>query len=775
MRKALSFLGLVLVGIGVAGGYAAQGPEVLDNGLVRLIFDQATGRFEASSPADAVLRLYGAGPALEEAEKATRVEVHKQSFTDRLGKGEELVIGYAFQGKIPGFRYELRLYQGEPWVSATAYLPQGDYAIGNFSVIKGKVRTLRAFKTRVYVNSGTAGGDSGVWEMGIQKRTSAVLSELYEPRVKDALGLGFYSFYRASTSVDSQYLGPHEIGVNAVAHYYGYRPKEGELRTESVLLSFGRDPLKMLTNWADAVMKVVQPKFIHDTHTGLVGTWYIYGDKITQQDTLDQAKLLVKSILFKNYGIKIMFTGEWQRQRTQHGDLGDRFGFGEDEEDTHLFPNGIQWLSKRLQSLGLKTDFGGNYAYAALGSSLVKEHVPWLIWDDWSRIDFGYPVDFTDPRARAWLRRLAQRNVEYKASQWWDDFDGGPTRGSLHDPTKIMQFEDIREGLKVIRQTVGPNVYIHRYCCGPYFTYIGLADRVRVGDDTHALGDYAGFKAMARQFAANFMLQQRFWVNDSDPLFIGGRSLRDPGSPPIGPDPTLRNTDRMRLQEEAITGSYVTIGENIADFNSHRLHLLTLVLPPYGQAARPLDLFQHSTPEIYDLKVQTGWDQWHVLMLQNWNDREKTYNIHFAKLGLDEQKSYLVFRFWDQRFLGEFRGKVPLRVKAERGESYAIRGVPRQPWVLSTDMHLTQGGVELKGVRYDPSTEELSGIAERHPGDEGHVVVYVPEGYLVRSASEKYRQREEASGVKILHLEVKFQEAKASWSINFQKMREAEQ
>jgi hypothetical protein len=770
MRKALSILSLVLLGLGMAAAQGvAQGSAVLDNGLVRLTFDQATGRFEASSPADAVLRLYDAGPSLAEVDKATRVEVHKQSFTDRLGEGEELVVSYAFAGKVPGFRYELRMYQGKPWLSATAYLPQGDYAIGDFSVIKGNVRTLRAFKTRVYVNSGTAGGDSGVWEMGIQKRTSAVLSELYEPRVKDALGLGFYSFYRASTSVDSQYLGPHEIGVNAVAHYYGYRPKEGELRTESVLLSFGRDPLRMLTNWADAVVKVVQPKFIHDTRTGLVGTWYIYGDKITQQDTLEQARLLVKSILFKNYGIKIMFTGEWQRQRTQHGDLGDRFGFGEDQQDKNLFPRGIQWLSEQLQSLGLKTDFGGNYAYAALGSSLVKDHVPWLIWDDLSRINFGYPIDFTDPQAQTWLRRLAQQNVEYKASQWWDDFDGGPTRGTLHDPNKIMQFEDIREGLKVIRQTVGPKVYIHRYCCGPYFTYIGLADRVRIGDDTHALGDYGGFKAMARQFAANYMLQQRFWVNDADPLFIGGRSLRDPGSPPIGPDPTLRNRVRMRLQEEAITGSYVTIGENIADFNPHRLHLLTLVLPPLGQAARPLDLFQHSTPEIYDLKVKTGWDQWHVLMLQNWDDRDKTYKIHFAKLGLDGRKSYLVFRFWDQHFLGEFRGEVPLKVAAESGESYAIRGVSRHPWVLSTDMHLTQGGVELQDVRYDPSTEKLAGTAERHPGDEGHVVVYVPQGYRVRSATGKFREQVEASGAKILHLEVKFQEAKAPWSVTFQK------
>lgn len=74
-------------------------------------------------------------------------------------------------------------------------------------------------------------------------------------------------------------------------------------------------------------------------------------------------------------------------------------------------------------------------------------------------------------------------------------------------------------------------------------------------------------------------------------------------------------------------------GENIADLDPDRMYLLTLVVPRYGQAARPLDLFIHTTPKIYDLSVKTDWDQWHVLMRQNWNDSDKTHPIRFAKLG----------------------------------------------------------------------------------------------------------------------------------------------
>lgn len=69
------------------------------------------------------------------------------------------------------------------------------------------------------------------------------------------------------------------------------------------------------------------------------------------------------------------------------------------------------------------------------------------------------------------------------------------------------------------------------------------------------------------------------------------------------------------------------------------------------------------------------------------------------------------------------------------------------PWLLSTDKHLMQGGVELQHVRYDPSTEELAGTAGRH---------------RARSATGKFGEQVEASGAKILHLDRKFQESMAS-------------
>lgn len=769
VRVALLALGCI---VALAGTLQAEQADVLDNGLVRLTFNQQTGQFEAQSLHSANVRLFDAGPLLEidgkkiSAHEAARITVSRQEVTTSLGHAQELVAQYAFPGSLPSFRYELALYDGKPWVSVIGQLPQGDYRVGDCSLVDGEVRVLSAFKTRVYVNSGTTGGDSGVWPVGLRQWDSAQLTVLYDPRVREAVGLGFYSFYRASTSVKVEYRDADDVGVEAVAHYYGYAPKTANLKTESLLLNFGSNPLKLLDDWADATVDTVHPKFNHDTRRGWLNTWYIYGDKSTAEDAVQQAKLLHQSVL-PGYGITGVGLGEWQYQRPETGSIGDNYGFGENRVDPRLYPHGISWLADRIIALGLHPIFGGNYAYAAPHSQIAQAHEPWIDWDDSSRLDFGRPIDFTDPRAQQWLFNIAHRTTKYHAVEWWADFNGGPNRGTLHDPTQIMQFEDIRDGLKTIRRAIGSGVAIHQFCCGPYFPYVGLVDRVRVGIDAPALGDWAGFKDMARQLAANYMLDQRIWITDPDPLFVGGEYNRDMSSGPVGPDASLSREVRMRLQEQVISGGYVTIGENMADFTPKRMHLLTTVLPSYGQAARPLDMFVHPTPQLYGLDVKTSWDEWHVLLVQNWSRENQIYHIDFSRLGLDSNRNYLVFGFWRQHLIGQFRQNATLRVSAEQGRDFVIRLVPRHPWVLSTDMHLTQGGVELQGVRYDNSTHVLNGIATRNPGDTGHVVLYAPAGYQVQSASGTYKEEQLSSGAKVVHLAVIFKQKAAPWSITF--------
>jgi hypothetical protein len=761
--------------------YALSGGEndVLDNGQVKLTFHRRTGRFEAQAEADGAMRLYAAAPALRiDGQNAAfmdtgKAQIHHESFTDQIGRGEKLVVYYGIGKSAPPVKYELRMYEDEPWVTATAYVPRGSYELGDLSVVQGKIATPAAFDTRVYINSGTAGGDTGVWPLGVRRWNSTAVSVFYDANEREAIGMGFYTFRRASTSVVSQYLGPDQIGVDASAHYNDYRPTDGGLRTESALLIFRQDPMKILNEWANATVAVVKPKFIHDASTGYLNTWYMYGDQTTQEETLRQAQLLKDSVL-PGYGIKIVTTGEWQLQHTKPGDVGDSLGFGEDEVDKGLYPDGIKWLIDRIRALGLQASLGANYAYAAQSSALVRKSVPWIVKDDWSRLNFGYPIDFTNPDAQRWVYGIAHRVTQYKAVEWWSDFNGGPTRGRLSDPKQIMGFEDVRQGLRAIRRAVGPHVMMEPACCEyDYFAFIGIVDRARTGQDMAALGNFDDLEAIARQLAGTYMLHQRFWINNSDPLYVGGRDfVHDYGSGPLPSDASLRDEVRMRLQLQLTSGSFVTIGENMEDFDANRLHLLTLVLPTYGQAAKPLDMFIHTTPQEYDLPIAAKWDKWHVLVLQNWSQEGQEYKVQFADLGLSEARRYLVYRFWDQAYVGEFRGAVALKVGRRTGETYAIREAPTHPWVLSTDMTLTQGAVELRDVRFDQASHELTGVASRHAGAEGHIAVYVPRGYAVRSGSGDYSVEKLSSGATIVRLHLSFKQATAPWNLEFDRVRD---
>src|SRR5947209_17340270 len=152
--------------------WPALGQEVLENGHVRVTRDPRTGLFDAVSSAGGSIRLFAAGPSFEKdgrliaAGESTPAEIRKERFQDSIGTGEKLVVRY------PDFRYELNLYAGKPWLSATAYLPKGSYALGDFGVIQAKLSVPEAFRTRLYVSSGTAGGNSGVWELGMRRWSS---------------------------------------------------------------------------------------------------------------------------------------------------------------------------------------------------------------------------------------------------------------------------------------------------------------------------------------------------------------------------------------------------------------------------------------------------------------------------------------------------------------------------------------------------------------------------------------------------------------------------
>ena len=217
-------------------------------------------------------------------------------------------------------------------------------------------------------------------------------------------------------------------------------------------------------------------------------------------------------------------------------------------------------------------------------------------------------------------------------------------------------------------------------------------------------------------------------------------------------------------------------GDRMTDLDVPRLEILRKVFPSYGEAARPIDLFERDRPEIFAMTVKKKFGEWLVLGVFNADEKAPAEKvISLDRLGLDSGKTCVAFDFWKQKFFGEVRGQFSVRLEPASVVLLAIhekRGVPQ---LISTDRHVTQGGVELESLQWNVSLNTLSGVSLGPIGSEHNVYLYLPEkhpwvqadpfffydfpGYTLKIMEEN-----------ILRVNVRFDKAeRVAWEVNLKK------
>jgi hypothetical protein len=135
----------------------------------------------------------------------------------------------------------------------------------------------------------------------------------------------------------------------------------------------------------------------------------------------------------------------------------------------------------------------------------------------------------------------------------------------------------------------------------------------------------------------------------------------------------------------------------------------------------------------------------------------------------------VAFDFWKQKFFGELSGQLSVRLEPASVVLLAIherRGVPQ---LISTDRHVTQGGVELESLEWNEARTTLSGVSLGPAGTEHNVYLYLPErhpwvqadpflfydfpGYTLKVMEEH-----------IMRVQVRFDQAgRVPWAVNIKK------
>ena len=131
-------------------------------------------------------------------------------------------------------------------------------------------------------------------------------------------------------------------------------------------------------------------------------------------------------------------------------------------------------------------------------------------------------------------------------------------------------------------------------------------------------------------------------------------------------------------------------------------------------------------PAIWNLPVEKPFGKWNVVGLFNWKDEKQQVDLDPAFLDLSNKKSYLLYDFWGDEYLGELDSTRTFTLPPTSCRVVSVHERKDRPIILSTSRHVVDGAIDLVSEDWDAGKSLLSVTTEKLLKGEYSVVVYVP-------------------------------------------------
>jgi len=498
------------------------------------------------------------------------------------------------------------------------------------------------------------------------------------------------------------------LSARALYNRYFVVPPGSSVSSGKLLLLLSPEPFSGLEYYAETYGRLHKVR-LNPVINGWC-SWFYTHTRATEEEQLKNAEFIAQHL--KPYGM------EWVQI-----DDGYQRAFG-DWEGNQLYPHGMKWLAGKIRDLGLKAGLWVAPTVISENTEIAQKHQDWLVHDAQGNVQkvmsdrAKYALDITHPEARAWVRDLFKTICE----DWGYDFIKidfvewtALAAERYHDPT-LGKAGAYRLLFQTLREAMGPSR--HLLDCGPGPETVGLLDSLRIELDlAHLTWDQytRNFNSNAPAMAKRYYWHRRAWINDADQLGLARLTIPQA---------------RAAASIIALSGGTTISSDRLYELDPARLEILQKVLPAYGEAARPLDLFETSFPEIFALKVRKDFGEWWLLGYFNYDENSTAVrDFDLARLGLDPQGTCLAYDFWQQKLVAEARGTMRLVFEPSSVNFLAIHARRGVPQLIGTDRHYTQGALELENVRWDGATKVLSGTGLGAPGTAWRIAIYVPHEY----------------------------------------------
>lgn len=753
-------------------------------------------------------------------------------FSDSLGEGKAFVAHFSGKSGLPGLTTDFSFYEGKGILTiglqldntTSRRLPLSELSPVNCREKGGKLTFGEPAACKVLrADWGSFNPEAHLCSLGTTAEFSALTSLLLcDTKGKAALVCGIFepakcptSFHVSRGDAAGDAIGfwvRQELLVSGNARGANSNlivPEGGTFSPGRIALIFDEDPHRALERYAAAVGKVNRITPSERIPCGWVSRCRRL-EPMSEERVLSHAEFIANEL--RQYGLKdILIDAGWQAS----GDWS-----GGPWTPGSSFPNGMKSLVDAVHSRDLNIGI-------------------WMrpLDLDGTRLDpsSDFTTSFLQKEAAKLTRSWGFDFVKLDLIEW-DAFEREDR--FLPEDSSSTGNQAVRSALQAIRHGIRDGAFLLGMGTAPAATF-GLVETQGATREVDAGGWQTVRESVLNAAALRYHLNGHLWVNDPGYLMMG--------------TPATLSQSRAWASLIALTGGCVFVGDSLLSLSERKKSILKRILPPFGKAARPVDLLDTEQPQVWILEIEKPFGKWHVVGLFNWdptskeieethkqtvqanltmlkeNDanegierspaihrkiasdnrlirreneritsvlkrgaiaqarlsplqviakmrkppRFRNLKLSFRKLGLDSSISYLVYDFWADHFMGEHRGSLTALVKLAACRILAVHPAQEHPQLLSTNRHVTQGGMELKDLRWDESRCELRGKSDLVAEEEYRIAVHVPRGYnLVEVQADSEESRAEAGHTHMVRLSLQHPRDKTvAWRARFDKLR----
>lgn len=197
--------------------------------------------------------------------------------------------------------------------------------------------------------------------------------------------------------------------------------------------------------------------------------------------------------------------------------------------------------------------------------------------------------------------------------------------------------------------------------------------------------------------------------------------------------PLTRDQAQLLASVVALSGQPVMMADALHRLPAERIAILRRILPP--APIRAVDLFDHGLPAAWNLNVVRKFgdqfEQWNIFGVFNWSELPETRFVRLTEVGIDTTAgvAFAVYDVWQERLLAVTSDTFEINVPPTACRLVCIRRLEQnRPTIIGTNRHITQGGIDLHDVKWDPDQLILSGVSDLIADDNYELRLATPRG-----------------------------------------------